>query len=123
MARMQPFQGWGDGSEPSGAARMVTRDGGVRYLVGLITQRQQFKSASATKAGYAPGPVHGRQSVALSHSRVAQVAERPAVNQMVLVRAQSRERSQWWLSSAWLERCPVKAEVASSNLVVTAMPA
>jgi hypothetical protein len=46
MARMQPFQGWGDGSEPSGAARMVTRDGGVRYLVGLITQRQQFKSAS-----------------------------------------------------------------------------
>ena len=25
---------------------MVTRDGGVWYLVGLITQRQQFKSAS-----------------------------------------------------------------------------
>jgi hypothetical protein len=25
---------------------MVTRDGGVRYLVRLITQRQQFKSAS-----------------------------------------------------------------------------
>ena len=60
---------------------MVTRDGGVRYLAGLITQNLSSNLSPATKAGHAPGPEQTAKR-GISHSGVVQRQDAAPLRQL-----------------------------------------